>query len=155
MDKHHDEPILRQCSRADFNGMWRVRYAVNENRLSSGVLNDEMMRLETEVAGRDWVIEAGGEILAFAIGNAETGNIWALFVDPAAEGRGYARRLLTVMVEWLWAQGLQRLKLSTDAGTRAENFYRRAGWKSTGLDQRGEMHFELFRDDSPSADPTR
>lgn len=135
--------ILRQCTRADFPGMWAVRYAVRENPLSPGRLDDSDMIEETEVSGRGWVIEVDGEIVAFAIGNARSGNIWALFVDPGHEGRGYGRRLLAAMTEWLWSQGLRRLSLSTDPGTRAEAFYTRCGWIPLGLNARGEMRFEL------------
>jgi GNAT superfamily N-acetyltransferase len=32
-------------------------------------------------------------VVAFAIGDATIGNIWALFVDPRHERRGFGRRL--------------------------------------------------------------
>jgi GNAT superfamily N-acetyltransferase len=65
--------------------------------------------------------------VAFAIGNATYGNIWALFVDPAHERRGHGRRLHDAMVAWLWSQGLRKLWLTTEPGTRAERFYTEAG----------------------------
>jgi ribosomal protein S18 acetylase RimI-like enzyme len=86
------------------------------------------------------------QVVAFAIGHAGNGNIWALFVDPAFEGHGLGRRLHDEMVQWLFAQGLQRLHLGTQTGTRAERFYATAGWLATGLRPDGEMGFELWRD---------
>lgn len=134
--------ILRQAQRADVPGIQRVRHAVRENRLISIVIADEDVVREMEVTGRGWVIEVHSEVVAFAIGNSETGNIWALFVDPAHEGQGYGRRLHDEMLGWLWAQGLTRLWLSTDPGTRAEGFYLRAGWQRREILPSGEVLFD-------------
>ena len=57
---------------------------------------------------------------AYLYADYETGNVWALFVDPRHEGRGYGRRLHDTMVTWLWERGHQRLCLTTEPGTRAE-----------------------------------
>ncbi len=124
--------LLRQATRADFPGLYRVRMAVLENRLTSTVIGEELYIDAIENTGRGWVIEDAGEIVAFAVGNRLTGNIWALFVDPAHDRRGHGRRLHDVMVSWLFAQGLARLNLSTGIGTRAQRFYESAGWQFTG-----------------------
>jgi GNAT superfamily N-acetyltransferase len=149
---------LRTATRADIAAIFRVRYAVRENTLRHGVIGDEDVRREIEDSGRGWVIEVApeagsdpktdnppGQIVAFAIGNKLNGNIWALFVHPDAEGCGHGRRLHDTMVGWLWAQGLQKLWLNTGAGTRAQTFYERNGWLSTGRTERGELRFELLR----------
>ena len=122
-----------------------MRLAVKENRLVSMALTEDDYIAAIEQTGRGWVAEADGEVVGFAIGNAATGNIWALFVDPAHEGKGYGRQLHDVMVSWLWAQGLDRLWLATEAGTRAERFYQRAGWTPAGAGSDGEVRFELAR----------
>ena len=132
---------LRQALRADIAAMHRVRLAVRENRLISGVTEADYLPA-LERTGRGWVIESDGAILGFAVGNGETGNIWALFVDPDHEGLGYGRRLHDAMVEWLFSQGLTRLFLGTEPGTRAQRFYEAAGWKRTGTD-RDEATYEL------------
>ena len=123
--------------------MHRVRMSVRENKLVSTVITEADTREAIEVTGRGWVIELDGQIVAFAVGNAQTGNIWALFVHPDYEKRGYGRRLFDEMVSWLWSVGLQKLWLSTEPGTRAERFYNAAGWKYTGRTERGESRFEL------------
>ena len=125
--------------------MHRVRMSVRENILVSTVITEADTRGAIEVTGRGWVIELDGQIVAFAVGNAQTGNIWALFVHPDYEKRGYGRRLFDEMVSWLWSAGLQKLWLSTEPGTRAERFYNAAGWKYTGRTERGESRFELGR----------
>ena len=128
--------------------MHRVRLAVRENRLTSSIIGEEHYIPEIERTGRGWVIEDGGKIVAFAIGNARTANIWALFVDPEHERKGYGRTLHAAMTQWLFAEGLPHLWLSTDPNTRAQRFYERAGWVFTGVLPDGEFRYELHRDDA-------
>ena len=136
--------LLRQATRADVPGIQRVRRSVRENVLTSCVITDEEVVEYLERHGRGWVVaDAAGEVIAFAIGDARGGNIWALFVDPAHEGRGHGRRLHDEMVAWLFSTGLTRLWLSTEARTRAQHFYESAGWTNTGTLPSGEVRFEL------------
>jgi uncharacterized protein YhfF/GNAT superfamily N-acetyltransferase len=99
------EAVLRQAVRADVALIQRVRHSVRENRLISRVIGDDEVVDAIERTGRGWVVEAGAQVVAFAVGNAETGNIWALFVDPEHEGQGHGRRLHDAMVGWLWSAG--------------------------------------------------
>ena len=135
---------MRQARREDVPAIRRVRMSVRENRLVSGVITEVQIREALETSGRGWVIEVDGEIVAFAIGNATNGNVWALFVHPDHERRGYGRRLLDTMVAWLWSQGLQRLWLTTDPDTRARHFYEAAGWRFAGPANHGEIRLELL-----------
>ena len=125
--------------------MHQVRMSVRENRLSTLVLSESDYVLHIESLGRGWVVDDGGAIVGFAVGNAATGNIWALFVHPDHERRGYGRLLHTAMVEWLWEQGLDTLWLTTATGTRAQRFYEESGWRPTGETSSGELRFELRR----------
>lgn len=135
--------VLREAMRADVPGIQYVRHAVQENRLSSRCIDDAEVIEYLERHGRGWVVEQGGEVIAFAVGDARDGNIWALFVDPAHEGRGHGRRLHDTMVGWLFAQGLTRLWLSTGEDTRARGFYAWCGWHETGPAPGGEVRMEL------------
>lgn len=125
--------------------MHRVRMSVHENRLTSTVIPEADYVAGLEKTGCGWVVEHDGAIVGFAIGNRENGSIWALFVDPDYEGRGYGRELHAAAVEWLWSQGLDRLWLTTAPGTRAERFYLAAGWVCAGRSERGEIRLELSR----------
>lgn len=125
--------------------MHRVRMAVRENRLESLALTPDDYVDAIESPGGGWVIVDDDLIVAFAVGNSETGNIWALFVDPRHECRGHGRRLHDTMLEWLEAQGLQRLWLTTEPGTRAERFYVAAGWRPVRRTSSGEILFERIR----------
>ena len=137
--------MLRQAVASDIPGMQRVRSAVRENRLVSTVITDEAVREAIEVSGRGWIVESQGEIVGFSIGNAMNGNVWALFVHPDHERRGYGRSLHDTLIVWLWSQGLDRLWLTTEAGSRAQGFYEVAGWHLVGRSDRGELRYELQR----------
>ena len=135
--------VLRQAVREDIPGMHRVRLAVAENKLTSPDVTEAAYAPAIEHTGRGWVIDVNGEVVAFAIGNKETGNIWALFVDPKYEGRGHGRRLLEAMMSWLFSVGVPRAWLSTERGTRAQAFYQAAGWAYMGVLANGEASYEL------------
>ena len=132
---------LRQAQRADIAAMHRVRLAVHENRLGSVVTEADYVPAIAET-GRGWVIEVDGTVVAFAVGNEVTGNIWALFVEPGHEGLGYGRCLHDAMVEWLFLRGCKHLWLTTQPNTRAQRFYESAGWVHTGMLVNGEACFE-------------
>jgi len=134
---------LREATRADLAGIWRVRYAVVENTLAPGRIEDDEVIAQLETSGRGWVVEEDGEIVAFAIGDAHGANVWALFVDPRAQGRGHGSLLHDTMVEWLWTNGLGTLWLSTGADTKARGFYERRGWRCAGFEGRNQVRLEL------------
>lgn len=136
---------LRSARREDIPGMHRVRLSVRENRLVNTRVTEDDYIDAIESWGRGWVIEAEGVILAFAVGDARSGGVWALFVEPSHEGRGFGRRLHDEMVNWFWNEGHEQLWLTTDPGTRAQRFYEAAGWKVVGTAAHGEARLELYR----------
>jgi GNAT superfamily N-acetyltransferase len=133
---------LRTARQSDIPGMHRVRLAVRENRLTSSAITEQHYIPAIEQTGRGWVAEENGVVLGFAVGNKTTGNIWALFVDPAHEGRGCGAQLHAAMVGWLFAQGLSRLWLGTEPGTRAQRFYEARGWSFVRILPDGEALYE-------------
>jgi GNAT superfamily N-acetyltransferase len=143
--KHGRDGVLRLAIAGDIPGIQRVRHSVRENRLVSAVVSDEDVRDAIERTGRGWVLESDGQVVAFAIGNASTGNLWALFVHPDHERRGHGRRLHDTAVDWLWSRGLRTLWLTTEPGTRAQQFYERAGWQLTGPADHGDLRYELSK----------
>jgi GNAT superfamily N-acetyltransferase len=141
----------RQATQHDIPGMHAVRCAVRENPLTTSAITEAHYVPAIESTGQGWVIEEHGEVVAFAVGNAVTGNIWALFVHPDHEGKGYGTALQDVMVSWLFEQGLKRLHLSTGAGTRAQGFYEATGWSFVELNAEGEALYERFAEREPGA----
>ena len=135
-------PHLRQATVADISGIWEVRYSVTENTLTPGRISDEEVRESIEDTGCGWVIEEAGRIEAFAVAIAKTGNVWALFVRPTAQGRGHGTRLHAAMIEWFRKQPIDRLWLSTGTTTKARDFYDKNGWECVGPDGSDEVRYE-------------
>jgi GNAT superfamily N-acetyltransferase len=137
---------LRVATVADIPAMHRVRMAVRENRLSDPSRVTEADCVEhLDSLGRGWVVEHHHEIVGFAVGRVTDGNIWALFVMPDCEGLGYGTMLHDAMIDWLFEQGLPRLWLTTERGTRAERFYLQKHWVPSGPGTTGEVCLELLR----------
>lgn len=133
---------IRPATVADIDGMHTIRVAVRENRLSrpDRISRQDYIDSLTQL-GAGWVAESDGAILGFAVGY-RSGNIWALFVDPSHEGKGIARALHAEMLHWLRGLGLSNLFLTTGPGTRAEAFYKLAGWVAGGMTADGERRFD-------------
>jgi GNAT superfamily N-acetyltransferase len=136
--------MLRIAVPADAPALNALRLRVRENMLSRPDWLTEERTVEALTrTGRGWLWEEGDRVLGFSVANAAERNIWALFVEPGFEGRGIGRVLLDEAVQWLWRQGSEPIWLSTEPGTRAEAFYRAAGWTDLGLTAKGEIRFEL------------
>jgi GNAT superfamily N-acetyltransferase len=136
--------VVRVALQSDIPGMHLVRLAVRENRLTSCVITEKDYLPAIQETGRGWVAEENGVVLGFSVGNKTTGNIWALFVDPNHEGNGIGSQLHGALVTWLFEQGLARLWLGTEPGTRAQRFYEVAGWSFVCILPNGEARYELL-----------
>jgi GNAT superfamily N-acetyltransferase len=136
--------LFREAIANDIPQIQIVRHSVKENVLSDPSLvtdkdcEDYLLR-----RGKGWVCGIGNNIVGFAIADLVDDNIWALFVHPDHEKKGIGRRLHDLMMNWYFGRGKQKAWLSTAPGSRAETFYRKAGWKETGVTKSGETRFEL------------
>jgi ribosomal protein S18 acetylase RimI-like enzyme len=140
--------IFREASLPDIPQIQIVRQSVKENILSDpGLVTDEDCKEYLTNRGRGWVCEANGEIVGFAIGDLKGKNIWALFVKPDFERRGIGRKLHDMMMDWYFSQSNEKVWLGTAPGTRAASFYKKAGWKETGLHGKGEVKFEIEKEE--------
>ena len=86
--------------------------------------------------------------VAFSMADARTGTVYALFVDPGAEGRGHGRALLRVTAEWLFDAGWETISLQTgkEPENRAHRFYRAAGWTLAGPAEHDDVRYEKRRE---------
>ena len=139
---HRIHAVLREATVSDLPGIWRVRYAVQENLLTPGRISDEDVRREIEETGRGWVVVEGGEIRAFGICNGQTGNIWALFVHPNCQGAGYGSLLHDQMLAWLSTRKAPTPWLTTGPNTKARGFYERRGWVLVSAPENEDARFE-------------
>lgn len=135
---------IREAQVADIPRMAEIRLAVRENVLSSPALvtHDDYTEYLTR-RGKGWVAEMDGQLVGFAIADLRNHSVWALFVHPSAERQGIGRSLHDALLAWYFGQTAHPLWLNTAPGTRAEGFYRRAGWRENGRTGHGEVRFEL------------
>jgi len=140
------EPVLfRQATPADIPAMSAIRLAVRENILSDpSRVTDQMYRDYLELAGRGWVAQVDGAVVGFCYADQDNASIWALFISEEYEGRGIAKRLLRLAVDWLFEQGKASVYLTTTPGTRADRFYAGQGWTRTLVSER-EAGFRIFK----------
>jgi GNAT superfamily N-acetyltransferase len=133
--------LIRRATQSDVARIFEIRTNVHENKL------DDPARVTVEDV-RSFIADTGmfvwedaGQVVGFSAADPRDGSIWALFVDPAYEGRGIGRALFHRACAVLWQAGYTRLWLTTDRGTRAETFYRAAGWEVTAT-RGNELVFE-------------
>lgn len=141
---------VRQACEADIFAMSTVRLAVTENRLRDPTrITYDMYVDYLDKLGRSWVCEVDGKVAGFGCANKREAFIWALFVDPAFEGRGIGKRLLEQMRSYLFALGHARITLSTGAATRADAFYAAQGWQRSEKEGDSDIYYVL---DNPQGD---
>ena len=138
---------IREANKADIKRIQVVRHLVKENILSDpSLVTDDDCEDYINRRGKGWVSEEDGAIVGFAIADLQDKSIWALFIQPEYEGRGIGRQLHDTMMDWYFSKTTDTVWLSTSPHTRAETFYRKAGWKEAGM-KNGEMVFEFTADD--------
>lgn len=140
--------IFKEAQADDIKQIQVVRNAVKENVLSNpGLVTDEDCMDYLTARGKGWVCEKDGTIIGFAIADLTDNNIWALFVHPDHDKQGVGKQLHDMMLNWYFEQQKEMVWLSTSPGTRAEQFYRMQGWKETGLYGKGEIKFEMNKEE--------
>lgn len=136
--------IFREAKIDDIKQIQIVRNSVKENTLSDpDLVTDEDCIEFITVRGKGWVCEIDKKIVGFAIADLKDNNIWALFLDPEFEKKGIGQQLHKIMLDWYFAQTKNTVWLGTEFKTRAENFYRKAGWIEVGLHGKKEIKFEM------------
>jgi GNAT superfamily N-acetyltransferase len=140
--------IFREATIADIPQIQVVRNLVKENRLSDpSLVTDEDCLQFLTVRGKGWVCMIDERVAGFAIADLQDHNIWALFLDPVHEGKGIGKELHRLMMDWYFLQTDHPVWLGTAPGTRAEEFYTNQGWRKTGVVNKGEVKFEMNKED--------
>lgn len=142
---------IRPATLDDIPAMHRLRLAVRENALRdpARIRPSDYQTLLTGT-GRGWVALVDDTLVGFGIADAASRNLWALFVAPGFEGRGIGRKLHDELLNWLFEQGPEPVWLTTEPGTRAEQFYTVAGWQVAGTESNGDRRLEFHRFDDES-----
>ena len=136
--------IFREATVNDIPQIQLVRNAVKENTLSDpSLVTDEDCESFLINRGRGWVCETQNKIVGFSIADLQDNNVWALFVHPAFEKKGIGKMLHDIMLNWYFSITTTTLWLGTSPHTRAEQFYRKAGWIENGVHGKNEIKFEM------------
>ncbi len=131
----------------DIQAIQVIRNSVTENTLSNPKLvTDGDCEAFITVRGKGWVGIVDQNIVGFAIADLRENNIWALFLDPKFERKGFGQQLHNTMLNWYFSQTKNTLWLGTAPGTRAAQFYRKAGWREAGT-HGNEIKFEMTYQD--------
>lgn len=149
---------IREASIDDIPDMHRIRLSVRENRLhDTSWLTPDVYEacLKPTGTANTWVASVDGVTAGFVTARIAEQDIWALFVDPAHEGHGVGRSLLDVATGWLFEQGATQVSLTTGPGTRADDFYRRAGWERGETAPNGDVRYRLTRSAAEGAGTQR
>ena len=132
-------------------GLFEVRVSVVENALDEARLSELGITPASVEAGmlegrrKGWVVEQDGRVVGFSMADGPTRSVWALFVRPEHQSRGFGQWLLAEAVAWLWTQEGDRIWLETAPGTRAAWLYQALGWREAGTMPGGDLRFELER----------
>jgi GNAT superfamily N-acetyltransferase len=140
--------IYKEAEIKDIHQMHLVRISVKENVLS----NPDLITLQDyedylTIKGKGFVYEINNIIAGFSIVDLADKKVWALFIDPAYEGKGIGKKLHDLMLNWYFNQTTKTIWLGTEPKTRAESFYRKNGWKEKGMHGKNEIKFEMSFED--------
>jgi GNAT superfamily N-acetyltransferase len=129
--------LLRRAVHTDLPRLFEIWTAVDEHRLRDGWDGFLATADRFLTRSRLWVWADAHDIQGFGAADPLSGEIEALFVHPAAQGRGIGRALLRKCCDSLLRHGHRHAWLLTSPGTRAERFYRDAGWTEIGVEPSG------------------
>lgn len=136
--------IFREATIDDIKQIQIVRNEVKENTLSNpNLVTDDDCKEFLFVRGKGWVCEIEQLIVGFAIADLKGNNIWALFLKPEFEKKGIGKQLHHIMLDWYFQQTKKTVWLGTSPKTRAEYFYKKAGWTAVGTNGANEIKFEM------------
>ena len=133
--------MIRKATPADRPRISEIRFAVQENRPGNPALIERLSDWLFDNSGF-WVWEEHGEIQGFSAADPRDGSVCALFVHPSHKRRGIGRALLLLACRELKDSGHMKAVLTTEAGTRAEHFYRTDGWTEIGRQEDGQIIFQ-------------
>jgi GNAT superfamily N-acetyltransferase len=147
---------VRPIASDDVDALFEVRTRTRENTYTLEQLHrlgitPESVRAKLATTLNGWLCADGERVVAFAMADRSTGELWVIAVLPEYEGKGIGGALMRSAEAWLWASGCERAWLTTDVdqSLRAYGFYRHLGWTDWRIDD-GLRWMELRRPDAAS-----
>jgi len=147
----------RRMTVDDLPAVLAVRFATRENAITLEELENDYGITPASLAEamqshvRGWLCEAEGKAVGFAMGDRSNGEVQVVALLPDYEGRGIGKTLLGLARDWLFEAGHKEiwLRANLDPTVRATGFYRRLGWRRTGVMKGGDEVLKLRRSDVP------
>lgn len=141
---------IRAASTKDVSAILEIRLSVRENtvtkeRLEELGVSEETLAEMIESSHFVFCAEEDERVVGFSMADKESSSIFALFVDPDHERKGFGAQLLQAAVGELWSAGHTRATLTTEPDTRAFEFYKHHGWTHIGPAPNGEVKLELLK----------
>lgn len=156
------KPIFREITPDDIGAIFTIRVATWHNdrgaeELTEWGITPESVRGMLASSHRGWLCELDSEPVGFAMGNRTNGEMWVIAVLREHEGHGIGKHLLSLVENWLFAEGWNEIWLTTDLdeSLRAVGFYRHLDWQDWKLAD-GDRFMRKFATpscDNESADP--
>ncbi|PYM22789.1 MAG: N-acetyltransferase [Candidatus Rokuibacteriota bacterium] len=115
---------------------------------------ESVTRAETDPRDQVWIAERADTVLGFVLigpsrdddASATTGEVYAIYVEPALVGTGIGRLLFSHAVATLASHGFTRASLWVlEANAESRRFYAAAGWRPDGRRKvERQRQFELI-----------
>lgn len=150
----------REMTAEDVPAVLALRFATRENAITLEELEADYGITPASIAGslqgsnvRGWLCAAAGDVVGFAMGDRASGEVQVVAVLPDFEGRGIGKTLLAKVCDWLFAEGHDEIWLGAnpDPQVRATGFYRRLGWRSSGVMAGNDEVLRLRRENFEAA----
>ncbi len=141
---------------------WAYKGLIPDSYLESlpTTLEQRVERNQTRLAsrGRDermWVAEEQGRVVGYvdtgpsrdADAASDTAEVYAIYLEPEASGKGIGRALLAHAVQDLRQRGYRQATLWVlESNARARRFYEAAGWLPDGAAKTEEMPGALLHE---------
>ncbi len=131
----------RRMQPEDISAALAVRLSTKENAVTLDELKEgygvtpQSMADELNSTSSGWICEDGGRLVGFSMGNGLNGEIAVVAVAPGHEGRGIGKTVLAHTQDWLFSLGHSEVWLlaNPDPDIRATGFYKKLGWRATGV----------------------
>jgi ribosomal protein S18 acetylase RimI-like enzyme len=129
---------IRIAKPEDVPELFEVRTSVRENLLTMeematlGITHASLTAMIESGTARAWCVESDDKIVGFSMAEQNEREIFALFILPEYEGRGFGSALLENAVNWLLQASQESIRLNVEPGTHAFSFYKKRGWREIG-----------------------
>ena len=143
---------FREMKIGDLPAAFAVRLSTLENAVTMQELEEhygitpESLSTAIRAHVRGWLCEDAGRVVGFAMGDRSKGEVQVVAVLPEYEGRAIGKDLLDRVTAWLFSEGHQEIWLlsNPDPDVRAQGFYRKLGWRATGV-RKGDDEVMVLR----------